>query len=475
MKIKYLEIKNYKQFQNLTLDLTYPKGHKKEGLPLERICIIGQSGTGKTNLLNIIKNSVIDFSQQKPNEYLPFSKFTKEDDSQNSIVSQFVTFNEQEVQTRFTKLTSIIKSKSPFDLQSYEKHYFIRQDKEISIKATNNIQEKISYNQQELENKLIIDDIRNKKGNKEEHDTIIKMLNKKLPRAYTKHLQEQLNETKEIKHKEQNIIDINNLDSYWNILEHNIKEYESTKLEYHNKLAKKLIQDDQYSKENFKQDIQNWENSNENILEQMLKDINSIINKFNLNVKQIDMSKTDFNKLIIEDLSNNVTLNYNDLSTGTKSLISTFIPLKSCAPKESLLLIDEPKISFYPEIQKALMKLYVDIAQNNQLIISTHSSNIASYFEPWEIVELKFDENNQIYRDLYYHGENHVNNYLLNIKAPSSNIILKNNFDEREKKLIAYATLYTKIKEPVTTKEEETEHIKMMKQLDEISKLLDIK
>ena len=30
MKIEYLEIKNYKQFADLTLDLTYPKGHEKE-------------------------------------------------------------------------------------------------------------------------------------------------------------------------------------------------------------------------------------------------------------------------------------------------------------------------------------------------------------------------------------------------------------------------------------------------------------
>ena len=54
MKIEYLEIKNYKQFADLTLDLTYPKGHEKEGEPLDKICIIGQSGTGKTNLLNLI-------------------------------------------------------------------------------------------------------------------------------------------------------------------------------------------------------------------------------------------------------------------------------------------------------------------------------------------------------------------------------------------------------------------------------------
>ena len=47
MKICSLNIVNYKQFKDLKLDLTYPLGHKKEGKPLDKICIIGQSGTGK--------------------------------------------------------------------------------------------------------------------------------------------------------------------------------------------------------------------------------------------------------------------------------------------------------------------------------------------------------------------------------------------------------------------------------------------
>ena len=41
MKISNLTIKNYKQFKDLTLDLTYPKGHDNEGQPLDKICIIG--------------------------------------------------------------------------------------------------------------------------------------------------------------------------------------------------------------------------------------------------------------------------------------------------------------------------------------------------------------------------------------------------------------------------------------------------
>ena len=54
MKITKIELNDFHQFKNLTIDLTYPKGHSKEGEPLDKVCIIGQSGTGKTTLLKLI-------------------------------------------------------------------------------------------------------------------------------------------------------------------------------------------------------------------------------------------------------------------------------------------------------------------------------------------------------------------------------------------------------------------------------------
>ena len=56
MKITKIYLKEYLHFKNdLEIDLTYPVGHKKAGKPLEKVCFIGQSATGKTTLLNLIK------------------------------------------------------------------------------------------------------------------------------------------------------------------------------------------------------------------------------------------------------------------------------------------------------------------------------------------------------------------------------------------------------------------------------------
>ena len=58
MKITKLKITNFQQFKNFELDLTYPKGHPKAGKPLDRVCFIGQSGTGKTTLLKRINKLI---------------------------------------------------------------------------------------------------------------------------------------------------------------------------------------------------------------------------------------------------------------------------------------------------------------------------------------------------------------------------------------------------------------------------------
>ena len=54
MKITGIEIGEYRQFKDIQFDFTYPEGHPKAGKPLEKVCFIGQSGTGKTTLLNVI-------------------------------------------------------------------------------------------------------------------------------------------------------------------------------------------------------------------------------------------------------------------------------------------------------------------------------------------------------------------------------------------------------------------------------------
>lgn len=55
MKVLELYIKKYHQFEDFTLNLIHPEGNNLAGHPLNKVGFTGQSGTGKTTSLNILK------------------------------------------------------------------------------------------------------------------------------------------------------------------------------------------------------------------------------------------------------------------------------------------------------------------------------------------------------------------------------------------------------------------------------------
>jgi predicted ATPase len=477
MKIKYLEIKNYKQFKDLTLDLTYPQGHKKAGEPLDKICIIGQSGTGKTNLLEIITKSTIDFSQQPKNDYLPFSAFTGEDTDNRYISTKFITQNKLEIETLFTnkmsKITINLESKKTKEknLLDHEKNYFVSTTRNKKFDEESN-EEEIDTSKMSAADIVLLNKLTNAKAElvlesinedkKTPMQSALEMLgkpniaafvgdySKPIKKTATEKRQEINRAIKEIEEKyipvsisikqlarnnflDKHIVNINDEpDNFWETMKKRIDNYQIEKTQYFNELSNKMLTNTNYDKEHFVHDVKIWENENENLLEKIAEDINFLLKKFNLELTKIDENQKSYDGLIIRDLSSDAILKYDDLSTGTKNLLSTFIPLKTYAPKDSIILIDEPEMSFYPDIQRQLADLYMSVGNNNQLVFATHSPLIASCFEPWEIVELKFDQNNQVYREKYYEGENHIDNYFVDPRLLTWTGILTDIFDLKE-------------------------------------------
>ena len=444
MKIEYLEIKNYKQFTDLTLDLTYPKGHEKEGEPLDKICIIGQSGTGKTNLLEIIRDNR----------------------------------NDDEVKT-------VLKKE---DSSNFEKIYFVGVEKYLKQMSTHTNIEISHYDEELLEkleyekSKLVLEEIHESPNNlllSAEAQRMFRMQNgiktvqdkrRELNREINKIKDKYTFESKDNILVNKNIIHINKNDNIFELLQEKTKNYDTEKSKYTRKLSNKLVHTE-YSKDDFILDIKKWEEENENILEKIANDINHIISNFNLELK-IDEDTNSYEELIIKDFSNDKIIDYDNVSTGTKNLVSTLMPLRIYKPKDSIILIDEPENSFYPDIQRELTDLYMNVGENNQLIMATHSPLIASSFEPWEVVELKFDKNtNQIYRELYRpkEAEDHVDNYTIDPRMLTwTGILTKifdlkedSNFEIRVKELMRYAKLKSKIKRLKNSKKEEEELIKL--------------
>ncbi len=504
MKVSYLHIRNYKQFSDLELDLTYPQGHPKAGEPLEKICIIGQSGTGKTNLLDIIKKSTIDFSEQAKDSYLPFSEFVGKDTDDRYIATKFQIFEGTIAETLFTvgesnihneplvtknigeNNSGIYISLKVLNISDNEKNYFVGTNKNINPKVEKQIfnEEKLSKTDRTLLNSLEKERENIEHlgisfyGGMDEFTRKITEIDIQIENLKNKYIASPLMYLKSKNFIDRNIVNINEEDNSWKLLKANIDNYEIEKKQYENKLFQEVRKNPKNA-ENTVKAMEKWEKENENILEKIAENINSIIKKFNLEL-QIDEATQSYEELKIKDLSNNTIIEYDDLSTGTKNLLSTFIPLKSYKPKDSIILIDEPEMSFYPDIQRQLVDLYTTVGENNQLVVATHSPLIASSFEPWEVVELKFDKDNQICRELYYpkEEENHIDNYTVDPRMLTWTSILTDvfdikedsNFSFREKKLMEYATLKAEIKsmEDKTSKEAS----KKIKQFKKLSALL---
>lgn len=54
MKLAQVYLQDLQSFKNFQLDLTYPEGHPRAGKAMDRICLLGRNGAGKSNLVGIL-------------------------------------------------------------------------------------------------------------------------------------------------------------------------------------------------------------------------------------------------------------------------------------------------------------------------------------------------------------------------------------------------------------------------------------
>jgi AAA15 family ATPase/GTPase len=246
-----------------------------------------------------------------------------------------------------------------------------------------------------------------------------------------------------------------NLEELWQKYYNKIKDYRAKEANFRINLTRQI--EDGKNGIDLKFEIESWKNVNPNPTEIVAKEcLDILLNKFFLSVKtQIDdVRETDI--LPIRSLNNNKTISYETLSTGTKQVIYTAFPIYQLLQDDSIVLMDEPETSLYPDIQREIIPYYTSFDKNktSQFFFATHSPIIASSFEPWEIVELKFDEKGKVYRDKYYEGENHVDNYRLDPQILRYDQILTRIFDlsgdsdaKRAEKLQELAILKKKVEQ----------------------------
>ena len=441
MKVSELYIKKYHQFEDFKLNLTYPDGHKFAGQPLNKVCFIGQSGTGKTTLLEILRELIL-MSYLKSN--LASEKgygegyLVGQDNMRREIGLDFNSEQQSENSFRYG-----FKRKSKYD--SVER--FFSDNNECS--KLFNYPSDISFPK---ESKLLKEASLN------------------------------------VSYKLKDAVMINfedyNINQVWETITEAIIEDRELEIKKSLEISK-ILRNPKVSKDVLDKatdEFRKWREETPNPIQDLADNyLDKIIGRFNLRVKtELDFEKKEDIETIKIQQKNGKEIPFEALSTGTKQVILTALPLYGLKPKDSIILFDEPERSLYPDIQTEIVDFYTSMAENSQFFFATHSPLVAASFEPWEIIELKFNEEaGNVEQELYYDVEKgrHVDNYTIYPQYLTYDGILKRVFDMKKEpnslrmnELIKLATLESQLKHndlsPEAKKEKFEEYKKLADQLD---------
>ncbi|MEC5165122.1 putative ATP-dependent endonuclease of OLD family [Flavobacterium sp. PL11] len=364
MKISKLHIDTFRHLKNLDFDFTYPEDfhiEEKRGKPLDKICLIGQSATGKTSLLELIFEHILKIFALEliDNTYLaglsnPIKDLNGEinlfiDDEILKLRGGEIDFKNQNY--KFKNKGGTITPLIPYQNQK-DVFYFkanIISDKNIDIFSKNPIDLFERYPEQNIP----------RLGKKNDYTLPSTVFDDKVDTEI------------------------------WLSLLSKILYYRKNFTQKMSELIHKGLLGDQK-----KLDIEykKWQKENPNAIADFAKKFNPILEKLNL---EVDLVNTEYS-IPIKNKKTDEIIPIQSTSTGTKGLLLSFLPLFKLDTKDSIILIDEPERSLYPDMQMDLMDHYQNLAPDAQFIVATHSPFIAASFEPEERFILYFDQEGKV-------------------------------------------------------------------------------
>ncbi|KIQ18626.1 hypothetical protein RT99_16455 [Flavobacterium sp. MEB061] len=371
MKISKLHINQFRHLENLDFDFTYPEDfhiEEKRGKPLEKICFIGQSATGKTGLLELIYQESYRLQKAVRFEEIPEHKTLNFNESRGvitfatDIVNQIFEIEKTNQDAIFYQL----HTKKNFSEKEIEELIPFKEELNLLYFKANLISEANI----DIFTKNPIDLIEAYRKNTEVN--IENLLDK---RSFSN----------------RNLVFNDNVNpNIWLYLLSEILEYRKNFTQRISELIH--IKDGSVDLSNLGSEIQKWQIDNPNKVELFAEKFNPILKKLSL---EIDIVNTLY-PIPIKNKKTNVSIPIESASTGTKGLLLSFLPLYKLNTKDSIILIDEPERSLYPDMQMDLMDYYKNLAPEAQFIVATHSPFIAASFEPEERFILHFDKEGKV-------------------------------------------------------------------------------
>lgn len=341
MKIKTLGIKQFQQFKNLELDFTYPEGHEKAGQPLDKICLLGQSGTGKTCLLHTL-HKLVRHSVNAP--------LREEEIHLNGGIFRIdIGEFEQKNDTILIYFDSdIMANANMLDMKPIPEQPKYLFHEPQPVYQTKNA-EKISA----LKKQFI------------------------------------------------NFSNNYNEDIWKDLLKH-IKKHDELFSEASVELAQNISGE---NSENAIKKFEHWTSKNPNPRTKIAAEcLDPILDYFNLKLH----TKSTKNTYFSFQHKKGQEIPPDGLSTGTKQIILTALPIYLFDTQDTIILFDEPERSLFPDIQLKIVDYYTRLAPEAQFFFATHSPMVAAAFEPYEKFILRFDEAGCVTSDSVYKGDSPI-------------------------------------------------------------------
>ena len=124
------------------------------------------------------------------------------------------------------------------------------------------------------------------------------------------------------------------------------------------------------------------------VIEQAICDINQLLKGVSLKTVLVDINSE---QPVFKSFCGPMILS-NELSSGEKQLYYKAILFDKLRPQNSLIMVDEPETSLHPTWQQEVLKLYHNIQRNNQVILVTHSPHIIASVHPDNLFVLSMND-----------------------------------------------------------------------------------
>lgn len=363
MKIKGLHIESYRHLSDVDFDFTYPEGHAEAGKPLKKICLIGQSATGKTSVLELVKNSL---SRLNSTEVL----------SGKHLINYYLDFNGR-IEFLYDDLLqkdNLLQLKNDTIKKNSQEFPIMQGGGGGSVGKILTKGLKLMYLSAEIISREAINVF---------NQNPLNILEELATEKYAR-LQEKFSSDNYVYEFGQDV----NLEVWFSLL-YKILDYKKRFFQLASELINKGAIGD-FAK--FSKQFEKWSATNENPLISFGNSFNPVLQKLNL---EIDLVSTEYT-IPVKSKAKDEVVPVSSLSTGAKGLLLSMFPLYEIDTTDAIILLDEPERSLFPDIQIDLLSHYQHLASEAQFIVATHSPFIAAAFEPEERFILYFDESGKV-------------------------------------------------------------------------------